>query len=145
MGRKSRDSRRPGVAPGADATAPAPDGGRALAALALAWAIPGAGHLWLGRRQKGVVFLCALPVMFGLGLWLEGALAPFDATQPLLFLAACAALGNGALYLLASVAGWGEGRVVAATFEYGNTFLIVSGLLNMLIALDAYDVALGRK
>jgi hypothetical protein len=31
------------------------------------------------------------------------------------------------------------------TFEYGNTFLIVSGLLNMLICLDAYDVALGRK
>jgi hypothetical protein len=27
----------------------------------------------------------------------------------------------------------------------GNTFVIVAGLLNMLVALDAYDVALGRK
>jgi hypothetical protein len=35
--------------------------------------------------------------------------------------------------------------VTAAAFEYGNAFLIVSGLLNMLVALDAYDVRLGRK
>ena len=113
--------------------------------MALAWAIPGAGHLWLGRRQKGVVFLLVLPVMFALGLWLEGALAPFDPTQPLVLLAGFAALGNGVPYVLAAIAGLGDGRVVAVTFEYGNTFLIVSGLLNMLICLDAYDVGLGRK
>ena len=144
MGRQSRDSRRTRVAAEAG-TAPAPDFGRALVAMALAWAIPGAGHLWLGRRQKGLVFLLALPVMFGLGLGLEGALAPFDPSQPLVLLAAFAELGNGVPYLLAALAGLGEGRVVAATFEYGNTFLIVSGLLNMLICLDAYDIALGRK
>jgi hypothetical protein len=92
-----------------------------------------------------VVFLLALPLMFAIGLWLEGALAPFDPSQPLVLLAAFADLGNGVPYLIAAVAGLGQGRVVAATFEYGNTFLIVSGLLNMLVALDAYDVALGRK
>jgi len=92
MGRKSRDSRRTRVAAEAGHTPSAPDSGRALVAMALAWAIPGAGHLWLGRRQKGVVFLLALPVMFALGLWLEGALAPFDPTQPLVFLAGFAAL-----------------------------------------------------
>ena len=54
-------------------------------------------------------------------------------------------LGTGVPYLVAAIAGLGGGRVVAVTFEYGNTFLIVSGLLNMLICLDAYDVALGRK
>lgn len=32
-----------------------------------------------------------------------------------------------------------------ATFEYGNTFLMVAGLLNYLIALDAFDVAVNRK
>ena len=48
----------------------------------------------------------------------------------------------------ALVAGWfgaGQGVVTAASYEYGNAFLIVSGLLNLLVALDAYDVALGRK
>ena len=35
--------------------------------------------------------------------------------------------------------------MVAVTFEYGNTFLIVAGLLNLLVVLDTYDVAHGRK
>ena len=39
----------------------------------------------------------------------------------------------------------GTGTVVEASYEYGNTFLIVAGLLNMLVMIDAYDVALGRK
>ena len=40
---------------------------------------------------------------------------------------------------------FGQGIVTAASYEYGNTFLIVAGLLNMLVAIDAYDVRLGRK
>lgn len=145
MGRKSRDSRRARVAATPPRPTPAPDAGRAWAAAALAWIIPGGGHLWLGRRQKGFIFLVALPMMFAIGLWLEGRLSPFDTGHPLILLTAFADLGNGLPYLIASAAGLGEGRVVAATFEYGNTFTIVSGLLNMLVCLDAYDVALGRK
>jgi len=34
---------------------------------------------------------------------------------------------------------------VAVTYEYGNAFLIVAGLLNMLVVVDAWDIALGRK
>ena len=41
--------------------------------------------------------------------------------------------------------GLGKGVVTAASYDYGNTFLIVAGLLNMLVVLDAYDIALGRK
>ena len=41
--------------------------------------------------------------------------------------------------------GSGAGGVVAVTYEYGNAFLIVAGLLNMLVVLDAYDIAQGRK
>src|SRR5687768_18329355 len=43
---------------------------------AIAWLIPGAGHLLLGRRQKGLVFFVALPAMFAIGLWLQGRLFP---------------------------------------------------------------------
>ena len=31
------------------------------------------------------------------------------------------------------------------TFEYGNTFTAVAGLLNILVILDAYDTARGLK
>jgi hypothetical protein len=112
---------------------------------AAAWAIPGGGHLWLGRRQKGLIFLVTLPLMFAVGLWLEGRLFPFDLSQPLVALAAFADIGMGVPYLLAKVAGAGGGDVIVITYEYGNAFLIVAGLLNMLVVLDAYDVAQGRK
>ena len=112
---------------------------------AAAWAVPGGGHLWLGRRQKGFTFLVALPLMFAFGLWLEGRLFPFEPWQPLVALAAFADVGVGVPYLIAKAIGTGAGRVVAQTYEYGNAFLIVAGLLNMLVVLDAFDIAQGRK
>jgi len=112
---------------------------------AAAWALPGAGHLWLGRRQQGLVFLIALPLMFACGLWLEGRLFPFELTQPLVALAAFADIGAGMPFFVAKAMGIGAGRAIAQTFEYGNAFLIVAGLLNMLVVLDAFDVAEGRK
>jgi hypothetical protein len=39
----------------------------------------------------------------------------------------------------------GAGTVTAVTYEYGNCFLIVSGLLNSLVVLDAFDIGMGRK
>lgn len=83
--------------------------------------------------------------MFACGLWLEGRLFPFEVTQPLVALAAVADVGIGFPYLIAKGLGLGAGRVVAASYEYGNAFLIVAGLLNMLVVLDAFDVARGRK
>jgi len=115
------------------------------AVCVVSWLVPGAGHLMLGRRQKGFVFLIALPVMFAIGLALDGRLFPFMFQEPLVGLAALANLGMGIPYFIAKAMDLGQGVVTAASYEYGNTFLIVSGLLNMLVAIDAYDVTLGRK
>ena len=60
----------------------------------VSWVLPGAGHLWLGRRQKGLIFLVALPLMFAVGLVLKGRLFPFEPSQPLVALA-LAGLGTG--------------------------------------------------
>lgn len=111
-----------------------------------AWLVPGAGHLWKGRRAKGLMFLLALPVMFGIGLLNDGRLSPLDFSQPIIGLAvAFASAGIGLPYMIASAMGGGGGSVTAATYEYGNVFLIVSGLLNLLVVMDAYDIAKDRK
>ncbi len=111
---------------------------------AAAWAVPGAGHLWLGRR-KGLIFLIALPVMFALGLALKGRIFPIEPSQPLVALAALANMGIGAPFFVARAMGYGAGVVTAVTYEYGNTFLIVAGLLNALVVIDAFDISMGRK
>ena len=110
-----------------------------------AWLVPGAGHLWFGRHFKGAVFLVALSVMYAIGLALHGRIFPFELGQPLVALAALADLGIGVPSFIARALGYGAGNVVAVTYEYGNAFLIVAGLLNMLVVVDAWDIALGRK
>lgn len=112
---------------------------------AAAWAVPGAGHLWLGRHQKGLTLLVVLPLMFAVGLWIRGAIFPFEFKEPLVGLAAIAALGNGLPYFLAKLLGAGAGQVTAITYEYGNTYVVVAGLLNVLSVLDVFDIAMGRK
>ena len=110
-----------------------------------AWVIPGAGHLWMGRRQKGLVFLAALPAMFLIGLLLHGRIFPFDLSEPLVALAAAANVCAGAPWMIARMLDAGGGTVTAVTYEYGNCFLIVAGLLNFLVILDAFDIGMGRK
>ena len=130
---------------------PSPSGRRAASAAnpyfvcAAAWALPGAGHLWLGRYQKGLTLLVVLPLMFACGLWIQGRIFPFQFDDLLVGLAAVADLGIGAPYFVAKLAGAGAGEVIAITYEYGNTYVIVAGLLNMLAVLDVFDIAMGRK
>ena len=119
--------------------------GRLTLVCGLAWLVPGAGHLLQGRRQKGLIFLIALPLMFATGLWLEGRLFPLELSDPLVFLGAIANRGIGAPYVVARLMDAGAGNVTAAAYEYGNTFLMTAGLLNFLVVLDAFDIALGRK
>ena len=110
-----------------------------------AWAVPGGGHLWLGQRTKGAIFFVVLTLMFATGLLAQGRIFPFDFSEPLVGLAAFADLGIGIPYFVAGLLSLGGGNVRAASYEYGNAFLIVAGLLNLLVVIDACDIALGRK
>lgn len=113
--------------------------------LLASWLVPGAGHLWLGRRKKGLIFLVTLPLMFCTGIWLQGRIFPFELSEPLVALAAIANLGIGLTWFIARALDLGAGVVTAATYEYGNTYMIVAGLLNFMVMLDAFDIGMGRK
>ena len=109
------------------------------------WLVPGLGHLWQGRQEKGLIFLVTLPAMFITGLALDGRLFPFVPTEPLVALAAVADVVNGLPYFVAWALGVGAGVPASVSYEYGDAFLITAGLLNALVALDVHDIAMGRK
>jgi hypothetical protein len=134
------------AAPRAATRAPAAGGSPNLVLITVAgWLVPGAAHALVAEFRKAAIFFVVLAVMFAFGIGAGGRLFPFVPSDPLLFLAALAEWALGLPRLIAAVAGYGRGEVVAAGYEYGNTFLIVAGLLNALVVLDATDVATGRK
>lgn len=113
----------------------------ALPILIAAWLIPGAGHVLYGDVRRGGILFVTLTGMFALGIAFGGRLFPFQLSEWLVFLAAVAQWGAGVPRLIAGLAGVGDGDVIAVTYEYGNTFLMASGLLNALVVLDVYDRA----
>ena len=76
----------------------------------MAWIVPGGGHLWLGRAQKGLTLLAVLSLMFAFGLWIQGRIFPFQFSDPLVGLAALADLGIGVPYFVAKLLGSGAIR-----------------------------------
>ncbi len=124
------------------------DTSREVTAVVLAWIWPGLGHLFLKRRGKALLLMGALVALFGLGVAMESGLQLHTGLDdPLAVLFSLAQMGVGAPYLLARLLGYGldPGLVRAPSFEYGNTFTAVAGLLNILVMLDAFDTARGRK
>ncbi|MFC2171052.1 DUF6677 family protein [Acidobacteriota bacterium] len=113
-------------------------------ACCLAWLVPGAGHLYLAKIGRAIIFFVCITSLLIVGIALHGKIYRPQADQYLTYLATFACLGQGpssVLVLFHPV----KGDICSATFEYGTTFILAAGLLNMLIILDAFDIAIRRK
>jgi hypothetical protein len=113
--------------------------------MLIAWLVPGCGHLLLGRRLRAAVFFAVIAVAFVVGLLLDGELMLPHAGDPLSYLATIASIGNGVLFVVARLLGLGQGVVTAPGYEFGNTFLLTAGMMNLLLVLDTHDIAVGKK
>ncbi|MGH9400454.1 MAG: DUF6677 family protein [Thermoanaerobaculia bacterium] len=115
-------------------------------AAALAWVFPGLGHLYLGRRRRALAYAAIVMATFLLGLQFEGRLYSVEPGQPLTVLATFAIHGGGVLPIAArALSDNPGGSILSVTFEYGCAFLLTAGLMNLLLMLDAWDIASGRK
>jgi hypothetical protein len=121
-------------------------GGRPVFPIVLAaWLIPGGGHVLYGDVRRGGILFVTLIFMFVVGLAFGGRLFPLQSSEWLVFLMGIAQWGIAAPRAIAGVAGVGEGDLVSITYEYGNTFLMAAGLLNVLSVLDVADRVRGLK
>lgn len=112
------------------------------------WLVPGLGHIALGKFLKGLLGGGSVLLLFALGVSMGGHVYSFtDNSEGLLStLFACCDLGSGLLYIGARATGLAvTERPELATSEYGNVFMMVAGLLNFILALDAFDIGAGRK
>jgi hypothetical protein len=117
----------------------------AVAAPVAGWLIPGAGHLIQRRWGRGLLLLLAVVALFIAGLGLQGKLYGFNTGDLLDILGFFGDLGAGVLYVASRMLDLGQGAVYRATADYGTKFMIVAGLLNIVSAIDAYHIAIGKK
>lgn len=117
-----------------------------------AWVIPGLGHVLQKRWFRAILMGGAVWVCFFVGLAMGGHLFDLSNEGSWIILQVppmIANLGTGALYIVSWLVDYGFAddpvRAARATYEYGNTFLLIAGLLNYLNMLDAFDIAAGRK
>lgn len=118
------------------------------------WFFPGAGHLLQGHWMRAILLGGTIWTCFVSGMMMGGHLFKYSGTEQgwsalLQIPPMIANLGTGLLYLVCWVLGFGFAddpqRAALATYEYGNTFLLIAGLLNYLAMLDAFDISAGRK
>lgn len=117
----------------------------AVACLA-AMVFPGLGHFILGRWGRGFLLTLSLTAMFVLGLMMKGHIFTPVAEVKLSYVYTVLNMGMGLPYFLCLATGFGlDPHDAMQTAEYGNTFLAVTGALNLLAAMDVFDIAIGRK
>jgi len=114
-------------------------------ACVLAAFVPGLGHAVLRKWDRALVFFTAITLMFFIGIGLKGRVFGPDFVDLFSVLKFLADAGSGLLYWGALIQGIGPGEPTAYTYDFGNVFIYAAGLLNMLVVVDAFDIARGRK
>ena len=112
------------------------------------WLIPGLGHVGQGKVYRGALGGATVLALFLCGAALGGHLYGLrDTSEGLLSsLFGFCDLGSGILWLGSKALGLAlREQPQLATSEYGNIFLMVAGLLNFILSMDAYDIGVGRK
>jgi uncharacterized protein DUF6677 len=109
------------------------------------WIVPGLGHLLLGRWGRAVVLFLAVGGLALVGFVMRGELFARGSGDPFGVLGFFADACSGAFYFLPRVMRWAGPDVSRAAGDYGTRFLAAAGVVNLLGALDAYGIAMGRK
>jgi hypothetical protein len=120
-----------------------------LPAVALAWFVPGGGHMLLKRRGRAALLAASVTLMFLFGIFMRGSMFTPQNGDILTILINYGGflgdLSSGILYLLASWLGYNQPDVAGHVYDYGTKFLVSAGLLNVLAMVDAYEIAIGKK
>jgi hypothetical protein len=141
---------------------------RTLTAIVAGWAVPGLGHVLLGRVRRGLLFGFLLFGAYAFGLAHDGRLALRDERQPFLStLQIIANVGIGPSDVVARLFVYGTAvyslpkgiqsglenehsrvfrdRTRSALSIYGTAYVWTAGLMNLLLLFDLWDIGRARK
>ena len=120
-------------------------GSMAIIAPLAGWLVPGLGHFLQRKWGRGALLMLAVFIMFFAGLGMQGKVYGFNTGDLLDILGFVGDVGSGLLYFIARSMDWGGGNIQRAVADYGTKYIVVAGLLNIISAVDAHQIAIGKK
>lgn len=116
---------------------------RRAMALTLAWFLPGAGHIFLGKWKKGLFLFALLGATYLFGLWIVGFRAVSFDDNPFYYVGQ---YGSGATFLLSRLLGevkaYPRPEMHPSWFDPGLLYVCVVGLLNLVLMMNVLDIKL---
>jgi uncharacterized protein DUF6677 len=109
------------------------------------WLVPGSGHALLKMWGRAVACFLTVGALVFLGAGMRGNLFSSSGNDAFDALGYIADMGTGTFYLAARSLEKDGADVSHAEGDYGTRFLATAGVLNLLAALHAFEVARGRK
>ncbi|MBL8228908.1 MAG: hypothetical protein JNL98_10540 [Bryobacterales bacterium] len=120
-----------------------------LPVVALAWFVPGGGHLMLRRTTRGLLLAGAITLTFLFGIMMRGAMFTPMTGDLLTTIIYCGGfvgdLASGVLYLFTTWMGYAQPEAAGHVHDYGTKFLVAAGLMNVLAMVDAFEIVTGKK
>ena len=118
--------------------------------VALAWLVPGAGHLLLGRHIRGAIIFATVLLCFAVGVLMQGPM--FEVTGGGDILSRLIQWGghlgdmaSGLFYFATVWLGYAAPDKAGHAADYGAKLIVGAGLLNILSVVDAYEIATRQK
>ena len=115
----------------------------------LAWLVPGGGHFLLKRHGRAAILAATITITFVAGLMMRGTMyVPKTGDLLTTIINVGGFLGDlasGILYILTTWLGYMQPDMAGAVHDYGTKFLVGAGLMNVLVMVDAFNIAVGRK
>src|SRR5256885_4040014 len=116
-----------------------------ILAPAIAWLIPGAGHIIQKRWIRGALLFISITTLFVLGLMMQGHIYKANGGDILDILGFIGDLGAGGMYIVTLAVNGGQGAVAFAIADYGTKFMIVAGLTKFILGGGALPLSNGKK
>ena len=133
--------------------------------IAGGWLVPGLGHLCFKKYGRAAIIFIIINFLFFFGIFgLEGKLYSTEPGNPISIFAALGQKGVGSPYFIIkylsatknsdadqsfyqeeAAPAFAAGEPSSPYYEYGVTFTVSAGLLNLLLLFDIFDIATGKK
>ncbi len=129
-------------------TSEAERGGNPIGAvliLVAGWMVPGLGHLLQRRWRRALLFFFAVGTLAIVGYLQRGFVFSWRTGDIFDFLGFIADFGAGIFYFASHWANKAGPDISRAAGDYGTRFIATAGVLNLLCALDAYEMFRWKK